>query len=413
MEPTNAIKLSDKTILIKAQQALTKNRLCDSCLGRLFAQIESGQTNANRGKQLKQHLKYTKTITPQNCEICQGLIDEMPYFIELITKTVHEYDYTTFLIGTKIDEDIQNDELLLQDEINTSYSEPLKTELNREIGKKLEHNLNKTVDFNNPEIMIILDTVYDNLSLQIKPLYLYGKYNKLSRKLPQTRWYCKICMGKGCRRCKYTGTTYTSSVEEIIEKHVLEITWGSEAVLHGAGREDIDVRMLGRGRPFVMEIKNPKKRHINLTDLEKTINDHSINLIEIHGLRYSDKLEIQKIKSVKLRKIYRVVFIGKTDIRKEKLKEAAQVLQDKTITQFTPTRVAHRRANKTRPKNIYNCKIESVEGTIATLTIEAESGTYIKELITGDEGKTTPSISELINIPCRVKELDVMEIQGE
>jgi tRNA pseudouridine synthase 10 len=29
--------------------------------------------------------------------------------------------------------------------------------------------------------------------------------------------------------------------------------------LHAAGREDIDVRMLGTGRPFVFEIINPKK----------------------------------------------------------------------------------------------------------------------------------------------------------
>ena len=27
---------------------------------------------------------------------------------------------------------------------------------------------------------------------------------------------------------------------------------------HGAGREDVDVRMLGAGRPFVMEVINPK-----------------------------------------------------------------------------------------------------------------------------------------------------------
>lgn len=31
------------------------------------------------------------------------------------------------------------------------------------------------------------------------------------------------------------------------------------AYLHAAGREDIDVRMLGKGRPFVMEFVNPKK----------------------------------------------------------------------------------------------------------------------------------------------------------
>jgi tRNA pseudouridine synthase 10 len=75
--------------------------------------------------------------------------------------------------------------------------------------------------------------------------------------------------------------------------------------------------------------------------------------------------------------------------------------------------VAHRRANKVREKQIYNCEIESIDGTMAILTLEAESGTYIKELVSGDDGKTKPSISEMIGIPCKVAELDVIEIKGE
>jgi len=75
--------------------------------------------------------------------------------------------------------------------------------------------------------------------------------------------------------------------------------------------------------------------------------------------------------------------------------------------------VAHRRANKIRERKIYNCELESVEGSIARLTIETQSGTYIKELVSGDSGRTTPNISEMIGIPCKVKELDVIEIKGE
>ena len=66
-----------------------------------------------------------------------------------------------------------------------------------------------------------------------------------------------------------------------------------------------------------------------------------------------------------------------------------------------------------REKYIYNCKIESIDGVTATLIIEAESGTYIKELISGDEGKTQPNLSYIIGIPCQVTELDVINIKGE
>ena len=66
-----------------------------------------------------------------------------------------------------------------------------------------------------------------------------------------------------------------------------------------------------------------------------------------------------------------------------------------------------------REKQIYSCKVESLDGAIATLTLETESGTYIKELVSGDDNKTKPKISEILGVPCEVKELDVIEIKGE
>ena len=104
---------------------------------------------------------------------------------------------------------------------------------------------------------------------------------------------------------------------------------------------------------------------------------------------------------------------GENAFKKAKLKEVAQILQGTTIQQFTPTRVAHRRAHTIRERKVYSCTIESVEDSIARLTLETESGTYVKELISGDQGKTTPSISSLVGFPCIVQELDVIEIKGE
>ena len=113
------------------------------------------------------------------------------------------------------------------------------------------------------------------------------------------------------------------------------------------------------------------------------------------------------------RKVYRVVFSMEKPINNEKLKKAALSLRGKSIGQLTPSRVAHRRADLVREKQIYNCSIESIDGSMATLTLETESGTYIKELVSGDEGRTKPSISEIIGAPCKVIELDVLEIKGE
>ncbi len=57
---------------------------------------------------------------------------------------------------------------------------------------------------------------------------------------------------------------YPESVEELSSKPLLEATEGEETFFHASGREDIDARMLGTGRPFVIEVSKPKKRFVDL-----------------------------------------------------------------------------------------------------------------------------------------------------
>ncbi len=92
------------------------------------------------------------------------------------------------------------------------------------------------------------------------------------RGIPQTYFYCKVCNGKGCESCKYTGKKYNTSVGELIGNEFLKYTHGSNFIFHGCGREDIDALMLGNGRPFVLEIKDPMIRSINLYEIENIIN---------------------------------------------------------------------------------------------------------------------------------------------
>ncbi|UCD13060.1 MAG: tRNA pseudouridine(54/55) synthase Pus10 [Thermoplasmatales archaeon] len=405
--------MKDKKILKMTEKILNKYQLCDCCLGRLFRQIEIGKPNKQKGESIRNNLKFDKKIIPRDCWLCEGLLDETEHFANLVSDAVKEYEFDTFLIGSKIDEDILKREEELWDFIKTEDAEPIKMEINREIGKILEKKLEKTVDFETPDIMAVVDTAFDVVNLQIKSLFIYGRYKKLKRGFPQTKWPCRICRGRGCRACNYTGKMYDTSVEELASNKALDQTRGTNESFHGSGREDIDALMLGNGRPFVLEIKNPKIRSIDLSLYEKKTNTYAKDKIEISNIRFSVRDEIVRIKSSEFRKTYSVILEGEKPLNKEKLKEVAQILQGKKIKQLTPTRVAHRRAEKVRERKIYNCDIESVEDNIARITIETESGMYVKELISGDNGKTKPNISEMIGIPCKVKELDVIKIKGE
>ncbi len=399
--------------LNQAKQLLHEHNLCDSCLGRLFRKEIREGSNSEKGQWIRTQIHEKQKIPAKDCWLCEGLTDEIHHFIGLIIKTLEQYEFDTFLIGSKIDEDIQEKEQQLWIQLTLEGAEPIKMEINREIGKILEPQLKKTVDIPNPDIMAIIDTAYDVVTLQISSLFIYGRYRKLQRGIPQTKWPCQICQGKGCKKCQYTGKLYETTVEELIAKNALKLTQGTDESLHGSGREDIDALMLGTGRPFVLEIKNPKKRNIDLVSLEKETNSTFKNSIEISCLRFSNREEIARIKAAEFRKIYRVTIEAGQPLNKEKLIKVAQSLQGQLIKQFTPTRVAHRRANKIRERHIYNCTIESVDGIIASLTLETESGTYIKEFVSGDNDKTQPNLSELIGIPCKVKELDVIDVKGE
>ncbi|MHA1905460.1 MAG: hypothetical protein ACW977_16030 [Candidatus Thorarchaeota archaeon] len=41
---------------------------------------------------------------------------------------------------------------------------------------------------------------------------------------------------------------------------------------------------------------------------------------------------------------------------------------------------------------------------------KVQGGTYVKELISGDDGRTTPSLSESLGVKCECIQLDVIAI---
>jgi hypothetical protein len=77
------------------------------------------------------------------------------------------------------------------------------------------------------------------------PICIGGRYNKYSRTMPQTPWWLD-------------GEKHgVSSVQEEMQTALLAAYAARSSSFHGSGREDIDVRMLGSGRPFVLELMEP------------------------------------------------------------------------------------------------------------------------------------------------------------
>ena len=80
------------------------------------------------------------------------------------------------------------------------------------------------------------------------------------------------------------------------------------------------------------------------------------------------------------------------------------------IHQQTPLRVLRRRADKVRIKHVLDLKCESVDDTTFNMRIKTEGGLYIKELISGDDGRSQPNISDILGVNAVCEQLDVIEV---
>jgi tRNA pseudouridine synthase 10 len=80
------------------------------------------------------------------------------------------------------------------------------------------------------------------------------------------------------------------------------------------------------------------------------------------------------------------------------------------IEQRTPLRVVHRRADKIRKRRIRDIEIKNQDEKYLELIIECQGGLYIKELISGDDNRTNPSISSILKSQANCVQLDVLDV---
>lgn len=400
---------SVKSIIEKIQTV----ELCDNCLGRQVGKIGHGYTNRERGMMIRGELKFPGLGDDKKCWLCQDLFDGLDDLASAAIAELSSVEYETFALGSRMNPALIDREEQIWSECGADYAEPIKGEINREVGKIVERLTKKNVDINSPDVKAIIDVDFLEVELEISSLFFYGRYRKYDRTIPQTKWPCRKCMGKGCERCGNTGKIYPESVEELIGSEFLKATSAERTSFHGMGREDIDARMLGNGRPFVLELKRPKVRNIGLEEIVKVVNRSNEGRVEVFGMRPSSKDEVRRIKESTAQKSYRIVIqlAGISD--STKLKEVIRLLTQSPIEQRTPKRVAHRRADKVRNQRITQAELEKLEGDIATIRIRAVAGTYIKELMHGDDGRTHPSLAELLETRVEIKQLDVIEIHDE
>ena len=455
-------------VLEYARGALSTGPLCDACLGRPLGDRSFGLGNDERGRALRTTvaLEDDEPYDPadaEECWVCTGVCDSFDTWADHVARDLVDYEFDTYQVGTRVPALLEENERLLREDagLDAEAGEPLKREVNREVGKRVGARVEADVDFERPDVQVTLDLDADAIDVQINSAFVYGRYRKLERDIPQTEWPCKKCNetgeidGEPCPGCDGTGYRYDESVEELTAPVVREAMDGAEAIFHGAGREDVDALMLGTGRPFVIEVKEPRSRTVDVESLEAEINDFADGKVEVEGLRVATHDMVERVKEHDASKTYQMTVAFAEPVEADDLTDALEELEGETIEQRTPNRVAHRRGDIVRTREVYGASGEldddeasgeldddeasgeldddeasgelddgadgardenlsdSDDATRATVEIHGEGGLYVKELVSGDGGRTEPSLAGLLGVDAEVTALDVLAVKGE
>ncbi|CAK8569752.1 unnamed protein product [Lathyrus sativus] len=238
------------------------------------------------------------------------------------------------------------------------------------------------------------------------PLYFGGRYLKYSRNVSQSCWIIDDeRMGE-------------ASVEEIIGGNILQVCQADSFKFHAAGREDIDVRMLGPGRPFLVEVQNARQvpSELFVKDIEKKINSMENKLVKVKNLKLvgSHGWDLMREGEAEKQKQYAALVWISRPLKDEDFQHVSS-LKDLKVLQRTPIRVLHRRSPLEREKIIHWMKMETIAGSSQYFLLHlcTQAGTYIKEFVHGDLGRTHPSIGSIFGCRAEILQLDVTDIKME
>ncbi|KAI8807791.1 hypothetical protein BJ742DRAFT_298112 [Cladochytrium replicatum] len=184
-------------------------------------------------------------------------------------------------------------------------------------------------------------------------VYVGGRYLKVYRGVSNSAWVV------GGQRLAET------SVEELIAELVVPLFKGEGHRFASAGREDADVLCLGEGRPFYLEITQPKRVDVSdeeIQEIQTKVNEKAVGKARFERLQVVSREESNVVResAATKEKSYRCLVRLAAPTTKEKLDEINR-LTDFELEQQTPSRVSARRVDLTRDKMIHTITVKFVD----------------------------------------------------
>ena len=373
----------------RARAALDAGPLCDHCLGRLFAGVDTGRSNADRGRIIRTAL--SAPLPGETCDLCHGLFAGVDAWIPRARAALEGWEFATFAVSSHAEPGITAREEALWQRAGDDLAEPYKQAFNRLLGIRICDVTGWQTNLADPDVILYADHRTGEVTVRIDPLFVRGRYRKLVRGMPQCRWW-----------------DWPTSIQQVVGDPICAAAGGEDHAFHGCGREDVDVLCLGE-RPFVVQVQRPRRRRLDWAALTAEINRSG--KVEVVGLEPCRRPEVARLKGLRPDKTYRArVSLGGpvSDEHLERLRGLVGPIQ-----QQTPLRVLKRRTDLMRTRLVKSFTWQAINNHTLEITVRAQAGTYIKELINGNEGRTRPSLALVLGLPAECVELDVLDIHVE
>jgi tRNA pseudouridine synthase 10 len=149
--------------------------------------------------------------------------------------------------------------------------------------------------------------------------------------------------------------------------------------------------------------------------VSEKIRENSEGRVEVDDLKISSREDLRKIKTMATttEKTYKAIVSVERELTEDDIKKLITELSGAIIKQRTPLRVLHRRADKIRVKKVHDLHINLIAPKKMEAVIRTQGGLYVKELVSGDNDRTTPSFSEILNAKAECSELDVIDVADQ
>ena len=358
----------------RVQTAARGYRLCQWCAAR--------QGGAAR----------VEVVPGLECFVCGGLMDETKKMAGLALKRAKRFEFRTFAVGVSVPDGVQEREDEMRSNLRLKGNETIKTQAGRLIAGEVSRGLRKRLDRLHPDVTLLADFGAGEVFVTSRPVYYYGRYTKPGN-IPQRRLFCGHCGGSGCEECKGTGYQQEPSVEGLLRRKLSKFSGSDRITFTWLGSEDRESRVFPPGRPFVAEVKNPRKR-----SFPRRFGARSGGLVSVSRGRV---LPSKPVRLPAFRFRTKIKAVAATRVPSEAIAGLGSSFRDATVRFERPH-------NRPTVKTVYRASAEA-RGRTIFIDAELDGGLPVKRFVSGE--LVSPSVSEVLKTEVGCRSFDICGVR--